>query len=111
MANRSACSANGSRDCRDPGAKPFSRQATKSHRRHLSRSPAPADTLSSVAGLAHEELGLGKREIYVYYGQGMAKTKLKIPAARAGTARNINTVAKLADMAARRACSGNPQNS
>jgi uncharacterized protein (DUF1697 family) len=62
--------------------------------------PPPADTLSSVAGLAHEELGLGKREIYVYYGQGIAKNKLKIPAARAGTARNINTVAKLADMTA-----------
>jgi len=29
-----------------------------------------------------------------------AKTKLEIPAARAGTARNINTVTKLADMAA-----------
>jgi uncharacterized protein (DUF1697 family) len=44
---------------------------------------------------------LGPREIYVHYGDGMAKSKLKIPAAKAGTARNINTVAKLAEMAAK----------
>jgi uncharacterized protein (DUF1697 family) len=30
----------------------------------------------------------------------MADSKLKIPAAKAGTARNINTVARLAGMAA-----------
>ena len=30
----------------------------------------------------------------------MGRSKLKIPAAKAGTARNINTVSKLADMAA-----------
>jgi uncharacterized protein (DUF1697 family) len=35
------------------------------------------------------------------YGQGMAKLKTKIPAAKSGTARNINTVAKLADLAAK----------
>ena len=63
--------------------------------------PPPADTLSSVVGLADEEIRLGRREIYVYYGDGMATSKLKIPAARLGTARNINTVAKLADMAAK----------
>ena len=63
--------------------------------------PPPADTLSSITGLADEEIWLGTREIYVYYGQGMGTSKLKIPAARLGTARNVNTVAKLADMAAK----------
>jgi uncharacterized protein (DUF1697 family) len=63
--------------------------------------PPPADTLSSIAGLADEEIRLGRREIYVFYGDGMAKSKLRIPAARLGTARNINTVARLADMAAK----------
>ena len=40
------------------------------------------------------------REIYVYYGEGMAKSKPVIPAAKTGTARNMNTVAELARMAA-----------
>jgi uncharacterized protein (DUF1697 family) len=31
----------------------------------------------------------------------MGTSKLKIPAAKTGTARNMNTVAKLADMAAK----------
>jgi uncharacterized protein (DUF1697 family) len=43
---------------------------------------------------------LGLREIYVHYGDGMAQSRLKIPAAAAGTARNMNTIAKLAEMAA-----------
>jgi uncharacterized protein (DUF1697 family) len=59
----------------------------------------PADTLKSITGAADEEVRLGRREIYVHYGEGMAKSKLKIPAAAKGTARNINTITKLAQMA------------
>ena len=59
----------------------------------------PADTLEHVAGQQNEQVALGKHEIYVYYGDGMAKTKLKIPATKTGTARNINTIAKLAEWA------------
>ena len=44
-------------------------------------------------------IALGLREIYVHYGDGMADSTLRIPAAKAGTARNMNTVAKLAEMA------------
>jgi uncharacterized protein (DUF1697 family) len=40
--------------------------------------------------------------VYVHYGDGMADTRLKVPGAEAGTARNMNTVAKLAAMAAAR---------
>jgi uncharacterized protein (DUF1697 family) len=36
----------------------------------------------------------------VNYGDGMGTSKLKIPAAKTGTARNMNTIAKLAAMAA-----------
>ncbi len=58
-------------------------------------------TLDGVTGVAPDEaLQLGRREIYVRYGAGMANSKLRIPAASAGTARNMNTVAKLAAMAA-----------
>jgi uncharacterized protein (DUF1697 family) len=62
--------------------------------------PPPADALDKVTGRQGEEMRLGKREIYVHYGDGMARSKLAIPAAKAGTARNMNTVAKLAEMAA-----------
>ena len=47
-----------------------------------------------------EEIKLGKREIYVHYGEGMGQSKLVIPAAKTGTARNMNTVATVAKMAA-----------
>ena len=61
---------------------------------------APADALERVTGQATEVVRLGKREIYIHYPDGQADTKLKIPAAKSGTARNMNTVAKLAEMAA-----------
>lgn len=60
----------------------------------------PGDTLATMSGVRTEEVQLGMREIYVHYGDGMADTKLKIRAAAEGTARNINTIAKLAEMAA-----------
>jgi uncharacterized protein (DUF1697 family) len=59
----------------------------------------PADALTHASGQREEEMALGTREIYVHYNNGMADTKLKIPAARTGTARNMNTVGKLVDMA------------
>lgn len=62
---------------------------------------APArDTIANVKGQTIEEIKLGKREIYVHYGDGIGNTKLRIPAAATGTARNLNTVSKLAMMAA-----------
>lgn len=65
----------------------------------LDAPPAP-DLLATITGMADEEIALGVREIYVHYGEGMGRSKLKIPAAREGTARNLNTVRKLAEMAA-----------
>jgi uncharacterized protein (DUF1697 family) len=60
----------------------------------------PADTLAGVRGRKDEQIKLGRREIYIHYGEGMAQSKLVIAAAKTGTARNMNTVAKLAEMAA-----------
>ena len=62
---------------------------------------APADKamLAGVRGQKYEQIALGLNELYVHYGEGMAQSKLKIPAAKTGTARNMNTVAKLAQMA------------
>ena len=65
----------------------------------LDRAP-PADTIASVRGQKDEKIKLGRREIYVHYGDGMGQSKLVIPAAKLGTARNMNTVATLAEMAA-----------
>ena len=62
--------------------------------------PPPRDTLDHVTGRKDERIALGTREIYVHYGEGMGTSKLKIPAAKLGTARNMNTVAKLTEMAA-----------
>lgn len=47
-----------------------------------------------------EEIVQGDRVIYTHYPSGMGRSKLLIPAAAQGTARNLNTVAKLAGMAA-----------
>jgi uncharacterized protein (DUF1697 family) len=60
----------------------------------------PTDTLAGLRGRRDEQIQLGRREIYIHYGQGMSTSKLVLPAARTGTARNINTVATLAKMAA-----------
>jgi uncharacterized protein (DUF1697 family) len=59
----------------------------------------PKDTLKTITGQGTEEVALGAREIYVHYGEGMGRSKLKIPAAKRGTARNMNTIAKLAEWA------------
>jgi uncharacterized protein (DUF1697 family) len=59
----------------------------------------PRNALDHAVGQQEEEMRLGLREIYVFYGGGMADSKLRIPAAKTGTARNMNTVAKLAEMA------------
>lgn len=61
--------------------------------------PPPKDTLKTITGQASEEVAIGTREIYVHYGEGMARSKLKIPAAKRGTARNMNTIAKLSEWA------------
>ncbi len=63
--------------------------------------PPPLDALAYAVGVQGEEMRLGVREIYVHYGAGMGKSKLKIPAAKTGTARNINTISKLVEMAAK----------
>lgn len=61
--------------------------------------PLPSDPLDGVAGLNNEQIRLGTRELIVFYPDGMATTKLRIPSEKHGTARNMNTVAKLAELA------------
>lgn len=66
----------------------------------LDKPPSPA-ILQGITGADTEEVRLGARELYVHYASGIGRSKLRIPGAEAGTARNMNTVAKLAQMATR----------
>ena len=63
--------------------------------------PPPSDSLIHARGRKDEDMRLGKREIFVYYPSGMGGSKLRIPAAKTGTACNMNTVAKLVEIASR----------
>ena len=56
--------------------------------------------LDEARDVQGERLALGPRVIYVSYGGGIGKTKLKLPAVKKGTARNMNSVAKMADLLA-----------
>ena len=80
-------------------ANPFSEEpGAKVAAIFLDKKP-PNDAIENAKGIADERLALGAREIYVHYPNGMGRSKLRIPAAIGGTARNMNTVAKLAAMA------------
>ena len=59
----------------------------------------PADCTTAAKNVDGERIALGKRDIYVHYPRGQGQSRLAIPAAAEGTARNMNTVAKLAELA------------
>jgi uncharacterized protein (DUF1697 family) len=60
----------------------------------------PANLLETVRNCHDERIAAGVREVYVAYGEkGIGRSRLRIPAAETGTARNMNTVAKLAELA------------
>ena len=61
--------------------------------------PVQKDFLDNVSTTTGEEVRIGKREIYIYYPNGMGRSKLKLPKqANEGTVRNINTVRKLVEL-------------
>ena len=61
----------------------------------------PADAIDSARNVEDERIALGKREVYVAYGKrGIGKSRLRLPVAEAGTARNMNSVAKIAELLA-----------
>ncbi len=62
--------------------------------------PPPPDWRDSIRSQSIEEFAAGRREIFIHYPLGQADTKLKMTALAMGTGRNINTVAKLAEMSA-----------
>jgi uncharacterized protein (DUF1697 family) len=60
------------------------------------------DALAGVSGQKDEVMRLGDREIYVHYPAGAGQSKLKIPAAKVGTARNMNTISKMVELSGAR---------
>ncbi|MBB4184969.1 uncharacterized protein (DUF1697 family) [Sinorhizobium terangae] len=62
--------------------------------------PPPADALEKLVAPDGEEVRISGREIYIHFPNGSGKSKLKLPALKPGTARNLNTVRKLAELAA-----------
>lgn len=60
---------------------------------------APDAALDGMTGIRNGQIRPGKRELFVFYPDGMGATRLRIPNAKGGTARNMNTVARLAEMA------------
>ncbi|HKX92361.1 MAG TPA: DUF1697 domain-containing protein [Sphingomicrobium sp.] len=58
-----------------------------------------ADAVEKAANVADERLALGTREIYVHYPSGQGRSKLRLGTRASGTARNMNTVGKLAELA------------
>jgi len=81
-------------------ANPFP-DAGKNAQAFFMNEPPPKNLLETVRNKTDDErVAAGAREVYVAYGEkGIGRSRLRIPAAEAGTARNMNTVAKLAQMA------------
>jgi uncharacterized protein (DUF1697 family) len=61
---------------------------------------APSNALDGMVAADGEEAVVAGREIYVHFPIGAGRSKLKLAALKPGTARNMNTVRKLAEMAA-----------
>jgi uncharacterized protein (DUF1697 family) len=82
-------------------ANPFPEAPANSVQAFFINEPPPRDLLATVRNRADDErVGAGTREVYVAYGEkGIGRSRLRIPAAEAGTARNMKTVAKLAELA------------
>ena len=82
-------------------ANPFPEAAGNKTLAFFMNGPPPADLLATVRNKAEDDrIAAVAREVFVAYGEkGIGRSRLRIPAAEAGTARNMNTVAKLAQLA------------
>ena len=82
-------------------ANPFPDSAGNNSLVFFMNEPPPENLLETVRSQADDErIAAGTREVLVAYGEkGIGLSRLRIPAAEAGTGRNLNTVAKLAQLA------------
>ncbi|MEZ4224807.1 MAG: DUF1697 domain-containing protein [Polyangiaceae bacterium] len=59
-----------------------------------------AAALAAIVIPGREVIAAGPGVVFVHYPEGQGTSKLKLPFAATGTARNLNTVSKLAELAA-----------
>ena len=81
-------------------ANPFDDDKPSRVMAHFITAEPMAAMLAEARDVVGERMALGPRVIFVSYGEGIGKTRLKLPAVKAGTARNMNSVAKMAAMLA-----------
>jgi uncharacterized protein (DUF1697 family) len=80
-------------------ANPFLEQSPAKVSVFFLSAPVATSWLNGVVTPGGEQVQIGRREIYVYYPDGMGRSKLKLPPLDGpATARNINTVTKLVAM-------------
>jgi uncharacterized protein (DUF1697 family) len=82
-------------------ANPFPDAHGSRHMVFFYDAPPPRDLIEQCRDRQGERLALGARELHVDFGEGIRTSKLKIPGKTERTARNINTVRKLATMLAK----------
>lgn len=83
------------------GGNPFAAMAPERVLVHFFGEPPGDDALHGFLAPDGEEAVVRGREIYVHYPIGSGRSKIRLPALKAGTSRNINTVARLAELASR----------
>ena len=81
-------------------ANPFSDDKPSRVMAHFIAEPPAKAMIDDARDVAGERIALGPRLLYVSYGDGIGKTRLKLPAVKLGTARNMNSVAKMAALLA-----------
>jgi uncharacterized protein (DUF1697 family) len=58
----------------------------------------PRAAVQALHGPDGEELSVAGKDVFIHYPNGQGRSKLKLPFAKEGTGRNMNTVTKLAAM-------------
>jgi uncharacterized protein (DUF1697 family) len=77
-------------------ANPFPDAIGARHLVHFLNAPPPADVIETARDRQGERISLGLREVYVDYADNIRDTKLKLNLPQPSTARNINSVTKMA---------------
>ena len=81
-------------------ANPFADDKPSRVMAHFITQPPMQAMIEAARDVAGERLALGPRCIYVSYGEGIGKSRLKLPAVKLGTARNLRSVARMAELLA-----------
>ena len=81
-------------------ANPFpAADPSRLHVLFLQAAPRP-DPMARARNRVDEEVACGRREIYLHTPSGIGRSRLRLPELDEGTARNLNTVARLAALTA-----------